>query len=125
MIIEFVTAAALSIAAHDVTDGDTFRMPNGEKIRISNIDTPEQGAKAKCDAERFLAVHARAGLIGLLGLGGVEITREPRQTDPYGRTLARVSVRGRDVGQSMVNQMLAVQWAGRRHSWCGPYTSGR
>jgi len=110
----------VTIAAQDVTDGDTFRTPTGEKIRISNIDTPEKGSRAKCDAERFLAVHARAGLVALLGQGPAEITPEPVQNDPWKRTLARVRVRGLDVGDALVNQALAVKWAGRRHNWCAP-----
>lgn len=113
-----MTALALALALSlTVLDGDTFRLPAGETIRISNIDAPESGARAKCDAERFLAIHARAGLMRLLGRGEPEITREPRK-DRYGRTLARVRVSGLDVGQAMVTQALAVPWAGKRHQWC-------
>jgi micrococcal nuclease len=101
-----------------VTDGDTFKLPSGEAIRLSNIDTPEKGARAKCDAERFLAVHARYGLTRLLERGSIEIVREPRP-DKYGRSLARVRAGGVDVGEALINQALAVKWEGRRHNWCG------
>jgi len=116
-MIALFLAAGLTIAPQAVTDGDTFKLPSGEIIRISNIDTPESGARAKCDAERFLAVHARAGLAQLLGQGEVVVTREPT-LDRYGRTLARVSVSGIDVGETLIARALAVSWQGRRHSWC-------
>lgn len=116
-MIALILAAGLTIAPQAVTDGDTFKLPSGEIIRISNIDAPESGVRAKCDAERFLAVHARAGLAQMLGQGGVEITREPRP-DRYGRTLARVSAGGADVGETLIARALAVRWAGRRHAWC-------
>lgn len=113
-MIWFALAAGLT-----VMDGDTFRTSMGERIRIENIDAPESGGKAKCDAERFLAVHARSGLKRLLEAGSIEITRNPRRPkDRYGRTLARVRVNGIDVGQALIEQSLAWPWEGRRHSWC-------
>jgi endonuclease YncB( thermonuclease family) len=47
-----------------VVDGDTFWL-NGEKIRISDIDTPEI-SKADCPEELRLAADATAMLINLL-----------------------------------------------------------
>jgi micrococcal nuclease len=121
-MIALMLATGLTIAPQAVIDGDTFKLPSGEIIRISNIDTPESGARAKCDAELFLAVHARAELARLLGQGGVQITRLPpaQQRDPYQRTLARVSISGIDVGGLMQDRALAVEWQGKRHAWCEP-----
>lgn len=116
--------ASLALAASlTVTDGDTFKLPTGERIRLENIDTPESGARAKCDAELFLAVHARAELTRLLGQGEPVITRARRpngqvKLDKYGRTLARVSVGGIDVGRVMIDRLFAWEWEGRRHDWC-------
>ena len=100
-----------------VIDGDTFRL-GPETIRIENIDTPEMGRGAKCDAEANLATLAKARLSALLkGSEGLKITR--LKLDRYGRTLALVSVRGGDVGVALISEHLAVPWGGRRHSWCG------
>lgn len=99
-----------------VADGDTFTLA-GEKVRVSNIDTPELFSP-HCDAERRLARLARARLAQLLGDGsGVTLEREAKP-DRYGRTLARVSVSGLDVGETLISDGLAAQWEGRRHNWC-------
>lgn len=64
-------AAARGEEAHVryVTDGDTFRLTSGERIRIAGIDAPETHAgQAKCRAELALgeaaATRARAMLDG-------------------------------------------------------------
>lgn len=101
-----------------VIDGDTVEIAN-ETIRIENIDTPERGGRAECDAERLLAEIARLNLEALVSKGAVEIERSGR--DRYGRTLARVSVAGRDVGEELIARGVAVSWAGRRHDWCSDH----
>lgn len=114
--------AALGLALSlTIIDGDTFRLQAGETIRIENIDAPETGTKAKCDAERMLAQKATEALKAALGQGEPVIVRG--RQDRYGRTLAYVRVNGQDVGELLIAQHVAVPWAGRRHSWC--QTSGR
>lgn len=98
-----------------VIDGDTFRFGQ-ETIRIENIDAPESGGRARCDAERFLSQLATERLREILRNGTPQIER--RGTDFFKRTLARVRVNGKDVGQQMIEYHLAVAWAGRRHNWC-------
>jgi len=98
-----------------IIDGDTVALGN-ERIRIENIDTPERGARAECDAERMLASVASRELESLLGGRAVQIERSGR--DRYGRTLARLRVNGADVGAAMVELDVAVPWAGRTHDWC-------
>lgn len=99
-----------------VYDGDTFTL-NGERIRIAAIDTPERSTP-HCDAEKRLARLARLRLVQLLGNGsGIALEREPLP-DRYGRTLARVTVNGVDVAPVLIREGLAVQWEGKRHSWC-------
>lgn len=121
--MRFLIAAVLFAApasAETVTsvyDGDTFRVGD-ESIRISNIDTPERGSRAECDAERFLASIAQKEAERLLTGPDVTITREPRP-DKYGRTLARVTIGSEDFGDLMVAANVAVYWAGRQHDWCG------
>lgn len=99
-----------------VYDGDTFTL-DGERVRIAAIDTPERSTP-QCDAERRLARLARLRLLQLLGDGSaIALERQPLP-DRYGRTLARVTVNGVDVSTVLIREGLAVQWEGKRHSWC-------
>lgn len=104
---------ALSLALCTVTDGDTIRCGD-ERIRLVNIDAPEL-SQPKCSYERDLAIRARDRLAELLS-GDFEIERTGR--DRYGRTLARVTVNGVDVGEVLVSEQLSRTWEGRRRIWC-------
>ncbi|MAO03555.1 MAG: nuclease [Citromicrobium sp.] len=95
-----------------IVDGDTL-WHGREKIRLADIDAPELAGK--CDAERWLAIRARDALLAMLQ-GGYHIQRTG--TDRYGRTLARLTVDGRDVGTVLVSMGLARPWRGRREGWC-------
>lgn len=109
--------AVILVSALFAIDGDTVRTGEGETIRIENIDAPESGARARCDAERFLAVHARKALERWLQRQPVVIQRSGSR-DRYGRTLARIRAGGVDVGESLMGEALAWRWEGRRHDWC-------
>jgi len=55
------SASAATGRVRYVTDGDTFRLESGERIRIANIDAPETHAdQAKCRAEIALGERAPA-----------------------------------------------------------------
>lgn len=114
-----LTLASSALAAVQVIDGDTIRF-DGETVRILNIDTPEIG-EAGCDAERAAGIVAKHRLEGLLSSGRVTLKRGdgPRLRDRYGRTLARVFVDGRDVGEQLIAEGLARRWSGKRRPWCG------
>ena len=103
-----------------VIDGDTIWL-NREKIRIANIDTPEI-SDAKCESELARGLEAKAALKRLLDGNEIQITRgDPktrRMVDKYGRTLALVSVNGKDVGETPIERNLARRWTGRRQPWC-------
>lgn len=103
-----------------VIDGDTLSM-DGERIRIANIDAPEIG-RPKCDAEKRLGLIAKRRLAALLSRGTIELTRgDPgsgRQIDRYGRTLGVIAVDGIDVGDTLVDELLARPWGGKRRNWC-------
>jgi micrococcal nuclease len=80
-----------------VIDGDTIDS-QGERIRILNIDAPES-FRLRCEAELKLALRTKERLAELLRSGPVEINREGQ--DRYRRTLARLSVREGEVGQTL------------------------
>lgn len=105
-----------------IIDGDTFVLGR-EKIRILNIDTPES-FNARCEAELGLALEAKARLRSLLDRGPIELERDGK--DRYGRTLARVSVDGIDVGAMLISEGHALPYRpggeaklARLQVWCG------
>ncbi len=110
-----VLAAAARCMSPSVHDGDTIRCGR-ERVRIANLDAPELPDSPKCQDRRrsyawcdFAAGEAsRVALTRLLSRGRVTITR--LGTDPYGWTLATVSVNGVDAGDYLVAQGLARPW---------------
>ncbi|MDT8760559.1 thermonuclease family protein [Sphingomonas psychrotolerans] len=102
-----------------VTDGDTFRLKSGERIRIAGIDAPEtQPGNARCRAELARGKAATRAAIALLKGRGVEIERVGRS---YDRTVARIRLNGRDVAALLVEKGAARWWPrGKpKPSWCG------
>lgn len=100
-----------------VIDGDTLRV-SGEVVRLAGIDAPEL-RRPRCAEERRLARTARDRLQVLVA-GGVRL-QPAAGRDRYRRVLARViDRRGRDVGEVLVAEGLAVPYHGRgpRHRWC-------
>lgn len=101
-----------------VTDGDTFRLTSGERIRIANIDAPEihaRQAKCRLEIERGEAASEHARVL----LDGKVVTFE-RVGRSYNRSVARVSVGGRDVGETLIAIGAARPWL-RHHpkpDWC-------
>ena len=108
----------LAIAAFIIVDGDTIKAPFGVTYRLLGFDTPETRF-ARCDAERELGLAAKDRLEELLTRGEVRVL-ESGKLDRYGRTLASVTVNGRDVGEILIGEGLARPYrGGRRGSWCG------
>ena len=103
-----------------VIDGDTIEL-NRQRIRIANIDAPEL-RHAQCDAERRLAIIARNRLSALLKSGQLVVKEgdpvDGRVRDRHGRTLATITIDGRDVGDILIAEELARQWGRRRRSGC-------
>lgn len=102
-----------------VTDGDTFRLESGERIRIANIDAPETHAgQAKCRAEIALGLAATKRVRALLDHQKVTFVRVGRS---YNRAVARVTFDGRDLGQTLVAMGVAKPWPhySRKPDWCG------
>lgn len=113
---------ALLCLAMTVHDGDTIRC-GAERIRIADIDAPEVPGSPRCSPQsvRRLAAsrnpawcdydkgeRSREALIGFLSRGQVQIERVGE--DRFGRTLALLSVGGKDAGEYLVGLGLARQW---------------
>lgn len=107
-----------------VTDGDTFSIAGGERVRILNIDTPEIGSRARCASEALLAAEARRYLTRRVRRAErIEVARDGH--DRFGRTLARVRIDGQDIGDELVRNRLAQVWRGHRADWCSAHTGDR
>ena len=101
-----------------VTDGDTFRLESGERIRIAGIDAPEtQPGNARCGAELARGKQATRASIALPKGRTVEIERVGRS---YNRTVARVRLDGRDLADTLVDKGIARWWprGKAKPDWC-------
>lgn len=127
LALAMTNAASLTAAARPVsgriawvTDGDTFRLESGERIRIAGIDAPETHRDhARCAAEIALAQRATDRATLLLAGRAVTFRRVGRS---YARTVAIVTIDGRDLGAELVRAGIAAWWPrGRpKPDWCGP-----
>lgn len=99
-----------------VIDGDTLQISANERVRLLDIDTPETHTP-RCQAELERGQEASRRLRALIQSGGQIWLARSGQQDKYGRTLAHVSVNGRDVGQILLSAGLAVQWRPGRDAW--------
>ena len=109
----------------NVYDGDTFRVNIDEfppiigeniDIRILGIDTPE--IKGNCQQERQLAIKARDFTRKYLNSGSV-ISLTDLKRDKYFRILANVYIDGKNLGDALLMQNLAVVYLGKKKfNWC-------
>ena len=84
-------------------DGDTITVNElPENIRVLGYDTPEVNKGEPC------AIEARNRLAQLLASGTVTIRSDGDDRDRYGRYLRHVYVNGVPVGQTLINEDLAV-----------------
>jgi endonuclease YncB( thermonuclease family) len=105
------TAGAPAFVVASVTDGDTLRLTNGQRVRLLQIDAPEAGG---CHAK-----EARATLLRLAPVRSsiaLEVDHELDQVDPYGRLLRYVIRRGTNVNVELVRRGAAETYfyAGER-----------
>jgi micrococcal nuclease len=119
MLALTIMSASASAAPGDcrAIDGDTYEC-SGARIRLEHIDAPELHARcaAELDAARAARAFAQAALDGAREIR-IEIGR--RAKDRYGRTLARVVIDGRDLGELLIEAGLARSYHGeRRAGWC-------
>ena len=96
-------AQVLKAKVVKISDGDTFTalLDNNEKIRVRlhGIDCPEKGQDFANVAKEYISSL----------ITGKSVTILPTKTDRYGRTVARCSVRGRDLSCAQVAGGFAVR----------------
>jgi micrococcal nuclease len=113
--------ARVEVSTHNirVIDGDTLEdMREDVTYRVVNIDTPETGPRARCDAERNLGNRATEMVRALVSGASQMEMRETGRIDRYGRTIAFVLIDGRDLGETLIAEGVARPWRGRREPWC-------
>lgn len=123
MLITATPAWAMPGAAIHITDGDTIRLEDGERIRILPIDTPEI-SHPRCENEFRLGLAAKARIAAIIApAADVSIIRHGK--DRFGRTLAHVLADGRDVGDQLMREGIALPYrpgaaakAWRLAQWC-------
>lgn len=113
----FLLAPPIQASDFRALDGDTFLIVStGERIRVYNLDTAEIHP-CRCARECTLGHSAKQKAQELLDHGPVDIQR--MRLDKYRRTIARVTIDGRDFGQTLIDAELARPYRGeRRRSWC-------
>ena len=102
-----------------------LRIPGGVNIRLlashGGIDTPEIGAKARCEAENAAAVKARDNLKTMIAANGGTVEIGDVHHDKYGgRLLANPTVKAGSLGDAQIAGGFAVAYdgTGPRHVWC-------
>ena len=111
-----------------IYDGDTLTIEcladfkcqkNALKVRIMGVDTPE--IKGKCRSEIVLARKAKQFTVEFVRTKSdiVLAYDEYNKYDRYGRLLAYLSVNGRDLSESLIENNLGRRYnGGKRLSWC-------
>jgi endonuclease YncB( thermonuclease family) len=116
MFLLILAAGASALCANpSVHDGDTIRC-GAERIRIQDIDAPELPGSPKCAGYRSryawcdyqAGYRSRDALQRFLVIGHARINRTG--VDKYGRTLALITVNGRDAGAYLISLGLARRW---------------
>ncbi|WP_371223530.1 thermonuclease family protein [Roseovarius sp. 2305UL8-3] len=102
-----------------VYDGDTIELKCGTEsvtARLQGFDTPET-KEPGCAAEAALGARATNRLRELVKSGPLSL--DSHGYDKYGRVLATMAVKGRDVADILVDEGLAVRYrGGARVDWC-------
>jgi endonuclease YncB( thermonuclease family) len=83
---------------------------DGGLVRLLGFDTPETTfGWYRCDAELERGLLAAKRLAEILDSGAIDIEFATRR-DRYKRRLARLTVDGRDVGEILIGERLAVRY---------------
>lgn len=103
-----------------VTDGDTvcydYRPDRNERTcyRLYGVDTPE--LHIACEHDK--GIEAKLALQNFMKSGKVLI-KAARQKDKYGRTIAILTVDGKDAAKFLIDKDLGYSYlGGKRRDWC-------
>jgi endonuclease YncB( thermonuclease family) len=96
---------------------------DGRHVRLSNALAPHLVPHARCWAEAVAARQARDAVRNLVAEAH-DVTVSPTGgIDEYNRTLSRVSLDGRDLGEALVGRGMAASPGGQPFDWCAPLST--
>lgn len=95
-----------------VIDGDTIEV-SGQKIRIHGVDAPESRQTCQKGGMEWLCGQEASKAMRAI-VGRSKVACEAIDTDRYGRIVGRCVADGRDIGEALVSQGLALAY--RRYS---------
>lgn len=112
-----------------VIDGDTVvieapflpvELKQVLRLRVMGIDTPEKGARAKCEKEKSMAIHAKQFVENR-----IELAKSIKVVlvgwDKYGgRVLGDLIIDGEHLSTSLIIRNYAVLYngSGKKKDWC-------
>jgi endonuclease YncB( thermonuclease family) len=96
---------------------------DGRHVRLSNALAPQLVPHAHCWAEAMAARQARDAVRSLVAEARDVAVTPTGGVDEYNRSLSRVSLDGRDLGQALVDHGMAAP-GGRPFDWCAPVSTG-
>ena len=114
LLLSALPALADPAGSLRVIDGDTIEVA-GVTIRLFGIDAPEQDQT--CTRDDGTAWPCGAWVTQQVSAlyDGTTVICEPRDTDRYGRTVARCLSAGQDIASTLVTAGLALAY--RDYSW--------
>jgi endonuclease YncB( thermonuclease family) len=103
-------AVAILVTVSSVTDGDTFRTTNGDRVRLWGIDAPEITTTE--------GIYAKQALRDIIIADGPQLTCYVMDKDNYGRTVARCDTpTHQDLGCLMILRGHAIEWPYFSHGY--------
>lgn len=112
LILAVLSSVALAdgfVGQASVIDGDTLEI-HGVRIRLWGIDAPESSQLCRGDDSLQYRCGAQAANELDAFIARRPVNCAPVSLDQYGRTVATCSVAGRDVGDWLVRNGLALDW---------------
>ena len=90
-----------------VTDGDGIRVARKE-VRLAGLDAPEWDQKAKHQNGYWFNHGRRVKSALIQKIGGKHVSVAVESVDKFGRIVGTVTCEGRDIGEWMVREGLAI-----------------
>ena len=128
LLAPHVQAADYSWPVVRVVDGDTVKVDASAdlppelaflSVRLRGVDTPENGRRAKCDAERQAANASTAFTEAAIGTAADIVVRDPKWGKWGGRVIADLVLDGKPLSSTLIDAGHGRPYdGGRRKAWC-------
>ena len=105
-----------------VVEGDAMAI-NGRHLRLYNAYSPRAAPHAHCWAEALAARQVRQTVRGLVTEARDIKVTATGGVDEYNRELARITLDGLDLGQTLRDRGLAAVPKAQAFDWCAPLST--